>query len=190
MRGERERGIEREREKEVRPPLIRRFSFCCFRYYNHQEAVDCMRLISGTKLDERIIRCDLDPGYTDGRQYGRGKSGGQVRDEHRQEYDAGRGGWGHNKLREEEEERRRVAEEEEERRRAHHDAVYTDQERELGGRIIPDGAEGRYEEREERGGGSSRYQESSRLLERKRERSSDEGNNRQENSNPNASKVS
>lgn len=38
-----------------------------------------MRYISGTKLDERIIRCDLDPGYKEGRQFGRGKSGGQVR---------------------------------------------------------------------------------------------------------------
>jgi hypothetical protein len=37
-----------------------------------------MRYISGTKLDERIIRCDLDPGYKEGRQFGRGKSGGQV----------------------------------------------------------------------------------------------------------------
>jgi hypothetical protein len=38
-----------------------------------------MRYISGTKLDERIIRCDLDLGYREGRQFGRGKSGGQVR---------------------------------------------------------------------------------------------------------------
>ena len=38
-----------------------------------------MRYISGTKLDERIIRCDLDLGYKEGRQFGRGKSGGQVR---------------------------------------------------------------------------------------------------------------
>jgi len=53
-----------------------------------------MRYVSGTKLDERIVRCDLDAGYSDGRQFGRGKSGGQVRDEHRQDYDAGRGGWG------------------------------------------------------------------------------------------------
>ena len=37
-----------------------------------------MRYVSGTKLDERIIRCDLDLGYRDGRQFGRGKSGGQV----------------------------------------------------------------------------------------------------------------
>lgn len=54
-----------------------------------------MRYLSGTKLDERVIRCDLDPGFVEGRQFGRGKSGGQVRDEYREEYDAGRGGWGH-----------------------------------------------------------------------------------------------
>ncbi|WVW84071.1 hypothetical protein I302_106100 [Kwoniella bestiolae CBS 10118] len=48
------------------------------------------KYISGTKLDERIIRCDIDPGYKEGRQFGRGKSGGQVRDEFRQEYDSGR----------------------------------------------------------------------------------------------------
>jgi len=53
-----------------------------------------MKYVSGTKLDERIIRCDLDLGYKEGRQFGRGKSGGQVRDEHRQDYDPGRGGWG------------------------------------------------------------------------------------------------
>lgn len=58
-----------------------------------------MRYISGTKLDERVIRCDLDPGYIEGRQFGRGKSGGQVRDEYREEYDGGRGGWGHDVLR-------------------------------------------------------------------------------------------
>jgi nuclear cap-binding protein subunit 2 len=59
------------------------------RYYQHEDALACLRYISGTKLDERIIRADMDPGYRDGRQYGRGKTGGQVRDEHRQEFDAG-----------------------------------------------------------------------------------------------------
>jgi hypothetical protein len=49
------------------------------RYYTHSDALECLRFISGTKLDERIIRADLDPGYLEGRQYGRGKSGGQVR---------------------------------------------------------------------------------------------------------------
>ena len=45
------------------------------------------------KLDEHVIRCDLDLGYKEGRKHGRGKSG-QVSDEHRQDYDAGKGGWG------------------------------------------------------------------------------------------------
>lgn len=68
--------------------------FCFVEYYTHAEALACMRYISGTKLDERIVRCDLDLGYKEGRQFGRGKTGGQVRDEHRQDYDPGRGGWG------------------------------------------------------------------------------------------------
>jgi hypothetical protein len=69
-----------------------------------------MRYVSGTKLDERIIRCDLDLGYREGRQFGRGKSGGQVRDEHRQDYDPGRGGWGAQAQRLEIERRREVEE--------------------------------------------------------------------------------
>ncbi|KAG1053812.1 hypothetical protein G6F46_005544 [Rhizopus delemar] len=69
--------------------------FCFVEYYHRSDALDCMKYVNGTKLDERIIRCDLDPGFKEGRQFGRGKSGGQVRDEYRTEYDAGRGGWGH-----------------------------------------------------------------------------------------------
>lgn len=53
--------------------------FCFVEYYTHAEALASMRYVSGTKLDERIIRCDLDLGYKEGRQFGRGKSGGQVR---------------------------------------------------------------------------------------------------------------
>lgn len=68
--------------------------FCFVEYYTHQDALDCMKYIGGTKLDERLIRCDLDPGFQEGRQYGRGKSGGQVRDEYRDEFDPGRGGYG------------------------------------------------------------------------------------------------
>lgn len=48
--------------------------------------------LNGTKLDDRIIRVDMDPGFEPDRQYGRGTSGGQVRDDRRQEYDEGRGG--------------------------------------------------------------------------------------------------
>lgn len=68
--------------------------FCFVEYYTHQDALDCMKFIGGTKLDERVIRTDLDPGFEEGRQYGRGKSGGQVRDEYRDDYDEGRGGLG------------------------------------------------------------------------------------------------
>jgi len=37
-----------------------------------------MRYINQTRLDDRIIRTDWDAGFVDGRQYGRGRSGGQV----------------------------------------------------------------------------------------------------------------
>ncbi|KAI5277108.1 hypothetical protein E4T47_00270 [Aureobasidium subglaciale] len=68
--------------------------FCFVEYYTHQDALDCLKYVGGTKLDERIIRTDLDEGFNEGRQYGRGKSGGQVRDEYREEFDPGRGGYG------------------------------------------------------------------------------------------------
>lgn len=68
--------------------------FCFVEYYTHDDALDCLKYVGGTKLDERIIRCDLDDGFSEGRQYGRGKSGGQVRDEYREEFDPGRGGFG------------------------------------------------------------------------------------------------
>jgi nuclear cap-binding protein subunit 2 len=37
-----------------------------------------MRYISGTRLDDRITRTDWNAGFVEGRQYGRGKAGGQV----------------------------------------------------------------------------------------------------------------
>lgn len=56
--------------------------FCFVEYYSHAEALACLRYVSGTKLDERVIRCDIDLGYKEGRQFGRGRSGGQVLDIH------------------------------------------------------------------------------------------------------------
>ena len=77
------------------------------------EAANAINYISGTKLDDRIIRLDWDIGFHEGRQFGRGRSGGQVsvggrgkcavwyvcicvqvRDEYRQDYDEDRGGFG------------------------------------------------------------------------------------------------
>jgi len=68
--------------------------FCFVEYYDRDDAEDAIRYVNGTKLDDRVIRTDWDAGFEEGRQYGRGKSGGQVRDEFRKDYDAGRGGYG------------------------------------------------------------------------------------------------
>ncbi|XP_078266420.1 nuclear cap-binding protein subunit 2 isoform X2 [Rhinoraja longicauda] len=68
--------------------------FCFVEFYTRGDSEHCMRFINGTRLDDRIIRTDWDTGFKDGRQFGRGKSGGQVRDEYRTDYDAGRGGFG------------------------------------------------------------------------------------------------
>jgi len=48
------------------------------RYYTREDAENAMRYVNGTRLDDRIVRTDWDAGFIEGRQYGRGKSGGQV----------------------------------------------------------------------------------------------------------------
>ena len=68
--------------------------FCFVEYYAKEDAEAGIRFINGTRLDDRIIRTDWDAGFIEGRQYGRGKSGGQVRDEYRTDFDSGRGGYG------------------------------------------------------------------------------------------------
>lgn len=59
--------------------LCQVFNPWCTRYYTRAGAENAMRFINGTRLDDRIIRTDWDAGFKEGRQYGRGKSGGQVR---------------------------------------------------------------------------------------------------------------
>ncbi|XP_020590557.1 nuclear cap-binding protein subunit 2 isoform X2 [Phalaenopsis equestris] len=68
--------------------------FCFLVYYSREDAEDSVKYISGTILDDRSIRVDFDWGFEEGRQWGRGRSGGQVRDEYRTDYDPGRGGYG------------------------------------------------------------------------------------------------
>jgi len=68
--------------------------FCFVVYYTRKDTEDCVKYLNGTILDDRPIRVDFDWGFVDGRQFGRGKSGGQVRDEYRMDYDPGRGGYG------------------------------------------------------------------------------------------------
>ncbi|BFZ06740.1 hypothetical protein BsWGS_09779 [Bradybaena similaris] len=68
--------------------------FCFVEYYTREDAENAMRYVNGTRLDDRIIRTDWDTGFKEGRQFGRGKTGGQVRDEYRTDFDEARGGYG------------------------------------------------------------------------------------------------
>ena len=53
-------------------------SLTATRYYTRKDAENSMRYVNGTRLDDRIVRTDWDVGFKEGRQYGRGKTGGQV----------------------------------------------------------------------------------------------------------------
>merc|ERR1712032_1314290 len=64
--------------------------FCFVEYYSRCDALLAISNLTGTKLDGRIMRVELDAGFQPGRQYGRGKSGGQVRDDKRGTVDPGR----------------------------------------------------------------------------------------------------
>jgi nuclear cap-binding protein subunit 2 len=68
--------------------------FCFVEYHEHEAAVLAADVLTGARLDDRLIRVELDVPFEPGRQWGRGKSGGQVRDEFREQYDPGRGGFG------------------------------------------------------------------------------------------------
>lgn len=52
--------------------------FCFVEYFERAHALEAIKYISATHLDNRIIRCDIDYGFEEGRQFGRGNSGGQV----------------------------------------------------------------------------------------------------------------
>lgn len=52
------------------------FSFVEFS--SRSSALSCKRFVDGARLDDRYIRVDLDPGFREGRQFGRGRTGGQV----------------------------------------------------------------------------------------------------------------
>mmetsp|Transcript_9153 Transcript_9153/g.16381 ORF Transcript_9153/g.16381 Transcript_9153/m.16381 type:complete len:242 (+) Transcript_9153:94-819(+) len=57
--------------------------FCFVEYLRREDALSAVSNLSSTKLDGRVIRVELDAGFQPGRQYGRGASGGQVRDDKR-----------------------------------------------------------------------------------------------------------
>lgn len=68
--------------------------FCFVEYPSHEEAAKAISVLNTTSLDDRILRVDWDAGIEDGRQFGRGQSGDQWRDDFREDYDAARGGQG------------------------------------------------------------------------------------------------
>lgn len=66
--------------------------FCFIKYDTHYEALDAVALCHNMEIDEKIITVKLDAGYRTNRRYGRGETGGQVRDDRRTYYDKQRGG--------------------------------------------------------------------------------------------------
>ncbi|KAL9259265.1 Nuclear cap-binding protein subunit 2-like protein [Drosera capensis] len=61
-------------DKNTRTPC----GFCFVLYYSREDTEDAVKYISGTILDDRPIRVDFDWGFQEGRQWGRGRSGGQL----------------------------------------------------------------------------------------------------------------
>jgi RNA recognition motif-containing protein len=53
--------------------------FCFVTYWTRKDALAAVKYLNGTKLDNRQLRVDIDYGFEEGRQFGRGRSGGQVR---------------------------------------------------------------------------------------------------------------
>lgn len=55
--------------------------FCFVEYATREEAALAIECLNLKVFDGRQVRIDWDPGFEQGRQFGRGKTGGQVRDE-------------------------------------------------------------------------------------------------------------
>ena len=55
--------------------------FCFVRMATRTEAEFAVDCLNYSIIDDRVVRLDWDIGFTEGRQYGRGYQGGQVRDE-------------------------------------------------------------------------------------------------------------
>jgi nuclear cap-binding protein subunit 2 len=70
--------------------------FCFVEFYGRESADLSVRTLNKMVLDDRPLRVDYDYGFEGGRENGRGKFGGQVRDDRRPEFDwdPQRGGFG------------------------------------------------------------------------------------------------
>ena len=72
--------------------------FCFVEFRAHEEAARAAQVLAGAVVDQRRINVDLDAGFVEGRQFGRGESGNQWRDDFRSGADDQRGGSGLNLL--------------------------------------------------------------------------------------------
>ena len=55
--------------------------FCFVELYSRADTESLRTSLNGVFVDNKKIYMDYDPGFKEGRQYGRGHSGGQVKDE-------------------------------------------------------------------------------------------------------------
>lgn len=68
--------------------------FCFVEFDDRDSALQSVKFLSRTHLDGREIQVDMDAGFEEGRQFGRGAHGGQIGDERRRERDqSGAGGY-------------------------------------------------------------------------------------------------
>jgi nuclear cap-binding protein subunit 2 len=68
--------------------------FCFVEFASHADASIALSILNTTSVDDRIVRIDWDAGVDEGRQFGRGQSGDQWRDDFREDFDPARGGQG------------------------------------------------------------------------------------------------
>jgi len=54
--------------------------FCFVVFFNKRDTVYAFSYLNGIKIDTRFLRIDIDEGFKKGRQFGRGKDGGQMID--------------------------------------------------------------------------------------------------------------
>ena len=64
--------------------------FAFIEYMDKESAKLAKETLTGTLLDRKLIRVDIDTGFEEGRQYGRGTSGNQRREDIRKKNDPGR----------------------------------------------------------------------------------------------------
>jgi len=68
--------------------------FCFIEYDHRDSARKSINFLNRTHLDGREIQIDIDAGFEEGRQFGRGAHGGQISDERRRELGGSLGGYG------------------------------------------------------------------------------------------------